>query len=76
MLYQGQGRFHEALAVAEQLCTIEPAKPEHWFQVAVLRGWQRDFEGALTAAERAIALDPHNARYQQVREVIRSGQNQ
>ena len=72
-LYQVQGRSRAALAIGEQLCGLEPAKAEHWFQVAVLRGWLKEFDSALTAADRALELDPQNARYRQVREVIRSG---
>lgn len=72
-LYQAQDRSREALVVGEQLCGLEPANPELWFQLAVLHGVLEDFDAALAAANRALELDPHNERYRQARDLIRKG---
>lgn len=73
-LYQAQERSREALAVGEQLCELEPASGEHWFNVALLRGCLQDYDTAIAAANRAIELEPQNARYRQARDVLREGQ--
>lgn len=72
-LYQAQDRSREALVVGQQLCGLEPANPELWFQLAVLHGVLEDFDAALAAANRALEIDPQNERYRQARDLIRKG---
>jgi tetratricopeptide (TPR) repeat protein len=72
-LYQSQDRSREALGVGEQLCKLEPANAELWFQVAVLHGVLEEFDAALAAANRALELEPENSKYRQARDLILSG---
>lgn len=72
-LYQSQDRNRAALAVGVQLCQLEPEQAEHWFNVAVLRSCLNEYDAALTAVDRALALEPQNSRYRQAQDLIRKG---
>ncbi len=58
--YQSRGRADEATKMVEQATTAQPNKPEPWLVLSQYRGRLRDFDGALAAAEKAVAVAPDN----------------
>ena len=72
-LYEQQRRDRAALEVAEQLCRIEPEKPDCWLFVGVLRARLGRRDAGLTAIQKAMELDPQNAAYRQVYRQIKEG---
>ncbi|MFH1920893.1 MAG: tetratricopeptide repeat protein [Planctomycetota bacterium] len=72
-LYERNDKEREALDICEQLRKIEPENADHCLNVGLLNARLNRFDAALSAMERAIELDPHNPRYQQVYELIKNG---
>ncbi len=55
------GSAAAATAFDEETARIFPDDPRVWLQLATLASMEQDFEAALGHAERALALDAHNA---------------
>ncbi len=72
-LYEEGGRDAEALEICRQLSRLQPDNGDHWLNLGLLRARLGDFEGAATATERALEIDPDNAKYREVHEVIARG---
>jgi tetratricopeptide (TPR) repeat protein len=72
-LYEDQGRQSDALAVAREMCEIEPDGAAHWYNVAVLSGLAGRRDAAIAAARRAVELDPQNGRYRAVLQTLQEG---
>jgi len=64
------GHDREALEVCRQLSRIEPDRGDHWLKLALLRVRLDDLEGAKSALERALELDPDNAQYRELERVL------
>jgi len=56
--------------VCRQLSRIEPDRGDHWLKLALLRVRLDDLEGAKSALERALELDPDNAQYRELERVL------
>ncbi len=69
-IYVKTGRDREALEVCRQLSRIEPERGDHWLKLALLRVRLDDLEGAKSALERALEIDPANAQYRQVQRLL------
>jgi protein O-GlcNAc transferase len=54
------GRSSEAAALLERACARNPGDARAWFLLGACRHALRDLESALSAFDRAIALDPSN----------------
>lgn len=53
-------RYRTAAQAADDLTRAVPRNPQAWMLLAAARRRAGDFDGALTAADRAVALDPDN----------------
>ena len=73
-LLRADGRRDEALRVCEQLGEIAPDDARVHLHIGILNLELERFDAALAAAERAIELDPNDARYRQFYEQIKRSQ--
>lgn len=60
--YRSQGNNEAANALIERSTELDPSDPEPFLAVSGLRGQSGDLEGALAAAEKAIAADPKHVK--------------
>ncbi len=60
--YRSQGNFEAANALIEKSTEYDPTDPEPFLTVSGLRGQSGDLDGALAAAEQAIAADPKHIK--------------
>jgi tetratricopeptide (TPR) repeat protein len=58
--YRDLGFFDEAEDLVQQAIRLDPVNPGHRASMAFVLRYQRRFEDALEAAQRAIALAPHH----------------
>jgi tetratricopeptide (TPR) repeat protein len=61
-LYRGARRWREAIEVLQQLVRLEPDMPIHWRRLASACRSARNYDIGVTAALRAVELEPNNAQ--------------
>jgi tetratricopeptide (TPR) repeat protein len=74
-IYSEQGEVEKAAAGFQEAVSLRPDFAEAWSELGWARRAQTDFDGALAAFERSVALDPENAvsRYRLGAEYLRRG---
>jgi tetratricopeptide (TPR) repeat protein len=60
--FRSQGNGEAANALIERSTELDPTDPEPFLAVSGLRGQSGDLEGALAAADKAIAADPKHVK--------------
>jgi len=71
VLLRANRKLPEARTLASTAVRLGPTAP-HYFLLSEACGKNGDLQGSLVAIERAIELDPGNAKYKQVRDFIKS----
>lgn len=61
LMAQQGGDYAEALRLLGRLAQGSPNSERVWFEIAKLRSWQGDLDGARAAYERVIEIDPNHA---------------
>ncbi len=59
--YRAARRFDDSRRAFEQACELDPAKPEHWSELASAQQHDLDIDAAEESLNRAIALAPRDA---------------
>lgn len=66
-LYQRRGAYHRAVTEWEKALEVQPNNPETWYHLAFCRLQMQQVEKAVTAADRAIALQPKAPQFHRLR---------
>ena len=69
-LYEQSNDYHQALAVCEQLRTLDPENTDYVMNFGVLCARLGQFDAALEALRQAIERDPDNRQYREAYQLL------
>ena len=69
-LYRDGGKYGKALPICEQLLQIDPSNAVFHMNLGILLAQMNRIEAALAEVQRAIDLEPHDAKYRRIYQQI------